>query len=221
MYDSMADLFSSHNQAQPYSPEVLDLGDGIYLIKKLAPSELCLLHIRKITEISPFRKMMTPMGHPMQVSTSNCGEFGWIASEQGYQYSHIDPLTSQKWCSIPAEYLQLHKYALELAALPAFTPDACLINRYEIGQSMGQHKDKDEADLNWPIVSISLGLSATFQVGGQTRSAPKRDILLEDGDVIILSGSARNHYHGVKPVKSDPLDPNRTNRYNLTFRKSQ
>lgn len=215
----MADLFSSHNH-QASAPNVLDLGDGVYLIKKLAPSELCRFHIQQITDISPFRKMMTPMGHPMQVSTSNCGNYGWIADKNGYRYSHLDPLTSKPWSSIPAEFLQIHKYACELAQIPTFKPNACLINRYEIGQSMGLHKDKDETDLSWPIVSISFGLSAIFQIGGTSRNDKKQDLLLEDGDVIILSNPSRQFYHGIKPIKANPLDPNCQQRYNLTLRKA-
>lgn len=219
----MTDLFSQNttHQASNLTPKAQDLGQGLYLIKGIAPFELCLHHINQITQYSPFRKMMTPMGHPMQVSTSNCGDFGWVADETGYTYSPIDPITGKPWHQIPAEFLQLHKYACLLAGIPHFIPDACLINRYDIGQSMGLHKDKDEANLNWPIISISLGLSGVFQVGGLTRSQPKKDILLEDGDIIILSGQARGFYHGVKPIKANPLDPSLLHRYNLTMRKSQ
>ena len=215
----MNDLFSDTTQPSN-QPQVIDHGNGLIQIKQLAPYELCLLHIDNISSHSPFRKMMTPMGHPMKVSTSNCGSYGWVADKQGYQYSPVDPLTQGAWSPIPKEFLQLHKYALELANMPVFSPDSCLINRYEIGDAMGLHQDKDELDIQIPIVSVSLGLSATFQVGGLQRSATKQEILLESGDVVILSGLSRGAYHGIKPVKANPLRPDSQFRYNLTLRKS-
>jgi len=217
----MNDLFSQPSIHTSSQPTLTDHGNGLLQIKQLAPYELCLLHIQQITQHSPFRNMMTPMGHPMKVSTSNCGPYGWIANEHGYQYSPQDPLTNKPWVIIPKEFLQLHKYALEIAQLPHFLPDSCLINRYKIGDAMGLHQDKDEANTQFPIVSISLGLSAVFQVGGQKRNTPKQDILIECGDVVILSGQARQAYHGIKPIKPDPLNPKRQLRYNLTLRKSQ
>jgi len=217
----MNDLFSDILLEKPSQTRCIDHGHGLLQIKGLAPYELCLFHIHKIAAYSPFRKMMTPMGHPMKVSTCNCGEYGWISNERGYQYSPIDPLTKRHWCAIPQEFLQLHRYALQLSNLPSFSPDSCLINRYEVGDAMGLHQDKDEVDTSLPIVSISLGLIAVFQVGGLERNATKKDILLESGDVLILSGHSRGVFHGVKPVKLNPLNPSSIYRYNLTLRKSQ
>ncbi|NVK36548.1 MAG: alpha-ketoglutarate-dependent dioxygenase AlkB [Gammaproteobacteria bacterium] len=217
----MFDLFSHPDPITPTQPEVLDLGDGVFHIKRLAPVELCMLHIHRILKFAPLRHMMTPMGHPTQVKMSNCGDYGWVSDESGYRYSQLDPESQRPWPCLPAEFLQLHKYACQLAGLVPFQPDACLINCYEIGTAMGRHRDKDEQDTSWPIVSISLGLSAVFQVFGDSRNAKTKNIQLDSGDVVILSGASRQYYHGVKPVKLDPLQPNLTQRYNLTLRKSQ
>lgn len=216
----MVDLFSTLDAETSISPEVLDLGDGMFKIKQLAPVELCMLHIQRVVAYSPLRHMMTPMGHPTQVKMSNCGEYGWVANKAGYHYSPVDPETQLPWPNLPAEFIQLHKYACELAQLPSFTPDACLINCYEIGHAMGRHQDKDESDTRWPIVSVSLGLSAVFQVFGASRHGKPQNIPLDSGDVIILSGQSRHFYHGVKPIKFDPLQPQLTQRFNLTLRKS-
>ncbi|GAA6134311.1 hypothetical protein NBRC116188_11000 [Oceaniserpentilla sp. 4NH20-0058] len=156
----------------------------------------------------------------MQAMTTNCGIYGWISDNKGYHYSEIDPEINKHWTTIPAEFLQLHKYACELANIPLFNPDACLINQYQIGQGMGLHQDKDEMDRNSPIISISLGLNAIFQVGGKSRKDPIKEYLLEDGDVVILSNESRHFYHGIKPIKPNPLSPNCLFRYNLTLRKS-
>src|ERR1700753_2070196 len=58
----------------------------------------------------------------------------------------------------------------EALGYPAFWPDACLINRYEPGAQLTLHQDKNERDFSQPIISVSLGLPATFLFGGLKRS---------------------------------------------------
>lgn len=216
----MADLFTPDSQHGACEPQVEDMGDGIFLIKQFAPSEQCLNLIRQVSQAAPFRQMMTPMGYPTQASMSNCGDFGWVSDLSGYRYSPVDPITQKPWPAMPDAFLRVHQSACELLDLPKFQPDACLINRYEIGHAMGRHTDKDEQDTSWPIVSVSLGLPAVFQVfKGQTSTA-SINVLLEDGDVLILSGVSRQQHHAIKAVKPDLLQPNLTTRYNLTLRHS-
>ena len=209
------DLFS---QSNANSPSITHLADGLSLIKHLADSQLCLKHIQTITEQAQFRNMMTPMGHPMQVSTSNCGEYGWTSNLNGYRYLNHDPISKHPWPAIPTAFLALCQQAIDLAGLAEFNPDSCLINRYEIGHSMGAHFDKDEQDLTQPIVSVSLGLSAVFQV--HMPHSKVLDIPLEDGDVLIMHGPARAYRHGVKTIKPHMLQPNLKYRHNLTLRKA-
>ena len=215
----MADLFTSLFQSDR-QPNMQDLGHGVFHIKQLTSSYECLNLIKLITEQAPLRQMMTPMGHLTKVKMSNCGAYGWIADQNGYRYSPVDPQSLEPWPNLPTKFLQLHKYACDLAGLPAFKPDACLINCYEIGLSMGRHQDKDELDLSWPIVSISIGLPAIFQIHPTQKNSSVKNVLLEDGDVIILSGPSRSCYHEVKPIKADLLQPNLLQRFNLTLRKS-
>jgi alkylated DNA repair protein (DNA oxidative demethylase) len=193
---------------------------GITLIKGLADSARCIELITDITQIAEFRHMLTPMGHPTQVAMSNCGEYGWTSQASGYAYLKYDPLNQQAWPPIPDYFLQLSQQAIQLSNLPSFTPDSCLINRYDIGMAMGRHQDKDEHDLSEPIVSISLGLSAIFQVFRDGRNGEKLDILLDDGDVLIMHGPARHYYHGIKPIKAHKLQPSLTQRFNLTLRRA-
>jgi alkylated DNA repair protein (DNA oxidative demethylase) len=211
----MVDLFSSSEQ------DILNHGSGLYQIKRFAQSEILLPIIEQLSHQSPFRHMMTPMGHPTKVAMLNCGSYGWVSNKRGYGYSHIDPETQHPWPAFPPEFIRLCNQTIDYLKLPDFKPDACLINRYDIGMSMGRHQDKDELDFNQPILSVSLGLPAVFQVYGATRQGKPQDFLLEDGDVFILSGEARRFYHGIKAIKADPLQPNFTRRYNLTFRRYQ
>lgn len=213
---AMSDLFSEPSGQQ----NILDHGDGLFQIKGLTSLTEMLPHIEQVARHAPFRHMMTPMGHPTKVAMTNCGEQGWIAQESGYGYSSIDPLTNRPWPTMPVEFFELQRLACRKVGITQYLPDACLINRYEIGMSMGRHQDKDEASFDEPIVSVSLGLSAVFQVVGATRSGSAKQFLLEDGDVFILSGASRLFYHGVNTIKADPLQPNLTRRYNLTFRRA-
>lgn len=211
----MNDLFSDQVLQQKRLPP------GITLLKAFSNSSDLIPLINDIKSQSPFRHLTTTMGHNMRVTTTNCGEFGGHSDQHGYRYLRQDPLTSQPWPSMPELFKSIAIRAAHSAGISNFNPDSCLINHYPIGISMGSHQDKEEADFSWPIVSVSIGLPATFQVFGNTRSGVEHEILLEDGDVLVLSGAARMYYHGVKPIKADVLQPTLTERINLTFRKAR
>ena len=51
------------------------------------------------------------------------------------------------------------------AGFEDFVPDACLVNRYSPGSRLTLHQDKDEVDLGAPVLSVSLGDTATFRIG--------------------------------------------------------
>lgn len=219
------DLFSHthldvNNSASFGASRIETPTQGITLLKGLADSAKCLNLIDHIAQHAEFRHMMTPMGHATQVAMSNCGDYGWTSSASGYGYRKYDPLNHQPWPALPAYFLQLVRHAMQLSTLQSFSPNSCLINRYDIGMQMGAHQDKDEQDLSQPIVSISLGLSAVFQIFRQGRHGEKLELLLEDGDVLIMHGPARHYYHGIKPIKADVLQPKLQMRHNLTLRRA-
>jgi alkylated DNA repair protein (DNA oxidative demethylase) len=211
----MNDLFG--NQA----PQKQVLDDGITLLKAYANPELITPAVNRIIEQASLRHMGTAMGHKMRVSSTCCGELGGYNDQNGYRYLKRDPLSQKPWPEMPKEFLDLAANAALESGIADFKPDSGLINHYPIGISMGSHQDKEEANFNWPIVSISLGLTATFQIFGKTRSGIKLEIRLEDADVLVLSGPARLLYHGVKAIKPDLLQPNLQNRINITLRKAR
>lgn len=47
------------------------------------------------------------------------------------------------------------------------------------------------------MVSISLGDTCLFRVGGTDRKDPTRSLKLASGDVVVLGGDARLAFHGV------------------------
>jgi alkylated DNA repair protein (DNA oxidative demethylase) len=176
--------------------------------------------VSEIAAVSPFRHMTTPGGFRMSIAMTSCGNVGWISDRKGYRYAEIDPETGSPWPAMPSQFSQLSERAASAGGFARFTSDACLINRYEPGARLTLHQDKDESDFDQPIVSVSLGLPATFLFGGNTRKERPRRYLLESGDVVVWGGPARLTYHGVAPLKDGTSDLTGASRINLTFRKA-
>jgi alkylated DNA repair protein (DNA oxidative demethylase) len=176
--------------------------------------------LARITAAAPFRHMITPGGFRMSVAMTNCGRVGWITDRGGYRYVPLDPLTGQPWPAMPPLVRELGVSAAAAGGYADFDPDACLVNRYDPGARMSLHQDRDERDLSAPVVSISLGLPATFLFGGERRNVRPRRVLLESGDAVVWGGPARLAFHGVAPLAegSDPVTGGC--RLNLTLRKA-
>ncbi|MGQ2965557.1 DNA oxidative demethylase AlkB [Methylophilus sp.] len=168
----------------------------------------------------PAQQMMTPMGL-MSVRTSSMGDWGWVGNSQGYAYSAHQPGTHLPWPPIPPVIAQLAAAAANRAGYPDFVPDSCLINVYAPGSKMGLHQDKDEMDFSQPIVSLSLGIAATFLFGGGKRSDKPVRIPLQHGDIVVWGGASRRFYHGVAQVKAATHPLLGAQRINLTLRKAR
>jgi len=164
--------------------------------------------------------MVTPGGYRMSVAMTNCGSLGWVSDRSGYRYDSRDPETGQPWPAMPAVLLRLAQAAAKEAGFPDFLPDACLINRYEAGAKLALHQDKDERNFAAPIVSVSLGIPATFLFGGVQRADTTLRVPLVHGDVVVWGGPARLRYHGVLPLKPGNHPAFGAHRVNLTFRKA-
>ncbi|CFR25603.1 DNA oxidative demethylase AlkB [Yersinia kristensenii] len=210
------DLFSQ----LPNEPWVEELAPGAlvlhHFVSEQAPSLLA--EVTAITTVAPLRHLITPGGYRMSVAMSNCGSVGWVSDARGYRYSPIDPLTEMRWPAMPESFMALAISAARQAGFLHFQPNACLINRYEVGAKLSLHQDKDELDLRQPIVSVSLGLPAVFQFGGASREAKCQKVLLSEGDVVVWGGPSRLNYHGVLPVKAGFSPSAGAYRINLTFR---
>jgi len=198
--------------------ESLCIGDGISLLRGFANTAQLLRCIRQIAELAPFRHLVTPGGQTMSVAMTNCGPVGWVSDRTGYRYSSRDPLTSQDWPPMPREFTHLALSAADLCGFPEFVPDACLINRYSPGARLTAHRDADEQNFAQPIVSVSLGLPATFAFYGLTRGGKAKSVGLVDGDVLVWGGPSRLVYHAVRPIKPGTHPLTGSFRFNLTFR---
>jgi alkylated DNA repair protein (DNA oxidative demethylase) len=215
-----ADLFDSVADAQPWREEI---ADGAVLLRAFVrpiESEL-IAAVRAIVAQSPFRRMTTPGGHLMSVAMTNCGAQGWITDHTGYRYDPIDPRTGAPWPAMPPVLRDLALRAAEQGGFTGFAPDACLVNRYTPGTRLSLHQDKDELDYAAPIVSVSLGLPATFLFGGMARSDKPRRFRLVHGDVVVWGGPNRLAYHGVAALADGEHPLLGRQRINLTFRRTQ
>jgi alkylated DNA repair protein (DNA oxidative demethylase) len=213
----MSTLFDSIRE--PGLPRDL-LGPGTVILNGFAlgrETELAFV-MQAISKLAPFRHMITPGGFRMSVALTNCGTYGWVTDRTGYRYDSIDPETRQHWPGMPGNFLELARDAASAAGFPSFNPDACLINRYEPGSRLTLHQDKNEQDFTQPIVSVSLGLPATFLFGGMERSDKTVRVPVHHGDVIVWGGPARLRYHGINPLKDGVHPTFGGYRYNLTFR---
>jgi DNA oxidative demethylase len=199
------------------------IAEGAVLLRGFAkPFEANLIAaLREIVAQAPFRRMFTPGGYQMSVAMTNCGGYGWVTDRSGYRYDGIDPESGKPWPAMPPVFCNLAREAAEEAGFAGFSPDACLINCYEVGAKMSLHQDKDEQDFGAPIVSVSLGLPAVFLFGGLKRTDKPRRFRLEHRDVVVWGGAARLFFHGVAPLADDNHAVMGRQRINLTFRKAR
>jgi DNA oxidative demethylase len=215
----MRDLFDTLHKDQT-TREAMAAG-AVVLGGAALPFETdILVALQAITAQSPFRHMTTPGGFVMSVAMTNCGAAGWVTDRTGYRYDPIDPQTGKPWPPLPDCFRALAVASATDAGYPHFVPDACLINRYEPGARLSLHQDKNERDFDQPIVSVSLGLPATFQFGGLKRNDPVRKFALRHGDVVVWGGPSRLRYHGVTELKDGEHDKLGRMRINLTFRRA-
>jgi DNA oxidative demethylase len=170
-----------------------------------------------IAEAPLFTPAMPRSGNPMSVRMTNCGPLGWVTDkERGYRYQATHPVTGRPWPAIPQMLLDLWK---EVGDYP-FPPEACLVNYYVGSAKMGLHQDKDEEDFAAPVLSVSLGDTGIFRVGGPSRKDPTESYELKSGDVVVLGGKDRLAYHGIDrilPGTSALLAEG--GRFNLTLRR--
>jgi DNA oxidative demethylase len=170
--------------------------------------------VAAIAAAAPFFAPLTPWGRPMSVQMTSAGRYGWFTDRRGYRYIDRHP-DGTPWPPIPESVLAVWRALVSQARVP----DCCLVNLYGPKAKMGMHRDADEKDFSWPVLSISLGDSALFRMGGRERGDPTTSVLLDSGDVVVFGGAARLAYHGIDRIRagSSTLLPG-GGRINLTCR---
>lgn len=190
---------------------------GVAIWRDLVPrpaQETMLADLRSVVALAPLIAPVTASGRAMSVRITSAGRCGWVSDRQGYRYAPRHP-SGSPWPPIPDTVLAVWRQVTGLAR----DPDCCLINLYRDGARMGLHQDRDEADVTWPVLSVSLGDDALFRIGHVTRGGSTESVWLRSGDVLVMGGAARLVHHGVDRVRagsSTLLDGG--GRINLTLR---
>jgi alkylated DNA repair protein (DNA oxidative demethylase) len=163
---------------------------------------------------APMFSPLTTWGKPMSVQMTSAGKYGWYSDSKGYRYEPKHP-NGNDWPKIPVSILNIW----DLVSGAERQPDCCLINHYRENARMGLHRDNDEQDFCFPVVSISLGDDALFRIGGMDRKDKTESIWLSSGDVVVMGGDARLAYHGIDRIRfgTSTLLKN-AGRINLTLR---
>ena len=191
-----------------YFPQRLDRAAQMALLAALR---------RVIAEAPLFTPTMPRSGNPMSVRMTNCGPLGWVTDkERGYRYQATHPETGKPWPAMPQMLLELWDGVADYSV----PPQACLVNYYAGSAKMGLHQDKDEEDFAAPVLSVSLGDTGLFRVGGRSRKDPTKTFELKSGDVVVLGGEDRLAYHGIDRILQGTSDliPE-GGRINLTLRR--
>jgi alkylated DNA repair protein (DNA oxidative demethylase) len=168
-------------------------------------------------------------GHKMNLQM-NCLGHHWGA--RTYRYSKIRDIDNREVAPVPDFLQALARRALietdfwhGPGAVPPY--DICIVNLYdEKGGKLGVHADNSESpeslEKGYPVVSLSIGASAIFTIGGRTRQDPQVPYLLESGDLVLFGRSLRLAYHGITKLLPDTtpvgLGFKSPGRLNLTYR---
>jgi len=184
--------------------EFLDAAEQVGLVADL----------REVMRVAPPFSTDTPHGKAMSVRMTSAGDWGWFSDTDGYRYVDRHP-SGVAWPEIPERVLDIWRAVSGVDRVP----ESCLINFYGEGAKMGMHRDADEAEMLWPVVSVSLGDDGLFRMGGDKRAGATNAIWLSSGDVVVMGGNSRNAFHGIDRIRfgSSDLLP-RGGRVNVTMR---
>lgn len=195
---------------------------GFFLLKskltKVTQREI-LAAARAVVKQAPLFRPSMPSGQSFNYSMTNCGDLGWVADRHGYRYQQVHPHTFEAFPAMPQVIKNLAIVIARETGNDDFYPQSCLINFYSKGEKLGMHKDNTEENLSAPIISISLGDTGIFVLGGKLRTDDTRQYIIQSGDVIVMGGESRNFFHSFKGIV-----PNTSNllkdggRLNLTIR---
>lgn len=150
------------------------------------------------------RRPRMPTGHVMSVQ-SVC--LGWHWSPYAYSRT-ADDTDGTPVKPLPPDLADLGRAAVAAAYGDAaahtpdgaYTPDAAIVNLYDPDARLGLHQDGEEPSAA-PVVTISLGDTATFRMAGvDRRTGPFTDVELHSGDLLVFGGANRRIFHGVPKV---------------------
>ena len=196
--------------------------EGFFLLKSRltkAMQQEILAAARTVVVQAPLFRPSMPSGQSFNYSMTNCGDLGWVADRHGYRYQQTHPHTLRVFPAMPQVIKNLAVVIAKETGNDDFYPQSCLINLYNKGEKLGMHQDSTEGNKSAPIISLSLGDSGIFVLGGCLRTDETKSYIVQSGDVIVMGGESRNFFHAFKGTV-----PNTSNllknggRLNLTIR---
>ncbi|XP_041981522.1 nucleic acid dioxygenase ALKBH1 [Aricia agestis] len=107
----------------------------------------------------------------------------------------------------PHDLAELCKVIAKALGFDDFRAEAAIVNYYHIGSTLSAHTDHSEVNLDAPLLSFSFGQSAIFLIGGKDKSVEPTPILINSGDVVIMSKEARLCYHAVPRILRSSNQP--------------
>lgn len=204
-----------------------DLPDGVVILKGFldrACQEKLVEVSRQIARQAPLVSPQTRSGFNFSLKVTSVGDWGWFSNQrEGYHYRRRHPQTNQPWAKIPTDFMRVARRAAEEAGIVRYAPDTCLINHYPKNTGrLGLHQDNTEEDITTGIVTVSLGDSCRFLIGGLQKTAPTQSVILDSGDICIMHREGRMLYHGVDGLISGSSDLLAGGgRISLTFRRNK
>ena len=146
---------------------------GFFLLKskltKVTQQEI-LAAARAVVKQAPLFRPTMSNGQSFNYSMTNCGDLGWVVDRHGYRYQQVHPHTFKAFPAMPQVIKDLAIVIAKETGNDNFYPQSCLINLYRKGEKLGMHKDNTEENLSAPIISVSLGCTGIFVLGGFLRT---------------------------------------------------
>ena len=108
---------------------------------------------------------------------------------------------------MPVDVVNISVFVAKLLGYDNYRPEAGILNYYHLNSTLNAHQDRSELYMEAPLISISFGQPAIFLIGDSTKDTKPYALLIKSGDIVIMSKSSRNAYHGITRVlKEDDLN---------------
>ncbi|XP_077319718.1 nucleic acid dioxygenase ALKBH1 [Lithobates pipiens] len=104
----------------------------------------------------------------------------------------------------PADLGELSRCVALACGFSNFKAEAGILNYYHMDSSLGIHVDEAELDHQSPLLSFSFGQSSIFLLGGQSRAMAPTAMMMNSGDIMVMSGASRLLYHAVPRILRHP-----------------
>ncbi|XP_013191547.1 nucleic acid dioxygenase ALKBH1 isoform X2 [Amyelois transitella] len=104
--------------------------------------------------------------------------------------------------AFPSDLAQLCDVVATYLGYTDFRAEAAIVNYYHMNSTLSAHTDHSEVNLDAPLFSFSFGQSAIFLIGGKDKTTEPSAVLLQSGDILVMSKEARLCYHAVPKILS-------------------